>query len=508
MAGKEKDSNKPDQIGRDAVERVVSETGLTLSQADLDNIADEANASMKKLADDAVRKQNISAVSDSNTSVPKEAIQAIVDKYSFNINGYDVDDDKIEKMVLEIKAVYPTAEEDAIMEAILEKMGKSFGTQMAMMDAAETGKLPVQEEVDRLGKMFTKMILAEERGEEPDMSEFRIPVSQTVDTAVEKYAASERVTSSDNLHSRLYKVKQLFEPHPGGVNPDNLPYRFLARKATCKLNDHGISFSGIFTEQRDYRKRIDGPEVEKMVRRLDTEVRGLDPIARDEMIFNFVSQVLETDSINSLRGWSISQGHEFTMLSESSRKVLRDLVMFYFYTKAAAQMSAKGHLTVNQKFDKEVLDCLVAIQHEHTRRGFHPESMTAIRYVAPSEYKDILCLSKALYNALPDAFRDTVEAAMWLNAPKNPDIVSSNSNQDTIDASKYLRNAFIAVTQGRGSFENFATAVIKYYELLDEELNHKVEIASYMVGLYDALNLKISDVLRESEKRILEVPMF
>lgn len=441
--------------------------------------------------------------------VPRDEIRAIVDKYSFNMNSASFEDDKIEKVVTEVKTAYPDVDDDVVMEVILEKMGRGFGREMAVLQAAESDKLPTEEDVERWGKMFTKVILADERGEEPDLSEFKQPVATAVETAVERYAANLKTPATENLHRRLHEMAGLFSPHPTNTRPENRSYRFLARRVKSRVSEDNIYFTMLFPDALTYDKEIDPAAVEKQMRRIDTELRELDSVARSEFVFNFVDEILSTENEgNTLgyRGWSTSD--QFSMLSEESRRVVQQLVKFYFYTKHHFKMSQCGYAAVNREFNEATLQRLIELQDEKHERPYLIESNGGVRYIREPEYKLMLQLSKALYNALPDNFRDSVEAAMSVAKIPRPDITSATPNNAMITASKYLRTAFIAISQNRGSLENFFTAIYKFYALLDSELNQKVEIASHMVAVYDSLDLPIAAVLTESKKRVLEEPLF
>lgn len=381
----------------------------------------------------------------------------------------------------------------------------------ALLDAVNGGELPTAESIEMISKAFTKMILADERGEEPDFSEFTTPPVPNVDSAVENYAANEK-NPGDNLLKRLAAVKLLFKPHPSSFKKENLGYRFLARATPAKMKESNVSFAAFFTDYRDYKDNLHGESIEKLMRDVDAEMRGLDQIVRDEINYNFVDMILTPDNTSEIRGWAIATTPAFTALSEKARKAISNLMLFYFHAKVHHHMYRKGYKTVNRDFDQKEIKSVIAT---YSRGGEVPDRIDVSssffggnygsgRTISTREYKDLLILAKALYKALPDSFRDTVEAAMWLEAPRSPDPTSNFENPKLQDTSRYLRNAFIAISQGRGLFESFATALLNYYKLLDEDLNHKVSIANQMVGLYDSLDLDISDTLNGSLQRITE----
>lgn len=441
--------------------------------------------------------------------IPRDDIRAIVDKHSLNMSGMASNDDQIEKIVTEIKATYPDANDEVIMEVILEKMGRGFGREMAILEAADKDKLPTEEDVERWGKMFTKVIMADERGEEPDLSEFKQPVATAVESAVERYAAGLKTPDTENLHRRLHEIAGLFDPHPSHTRPENRSYRFLARRVKSRMAEENIYFTMLFPDALNYEKDIDPAEVEKQMRRLDTELRGMDAVSRSEFVYNFVEEILSTQDegkTTSYRGWT--PDHQFSMLTEDSRKIIRQLVMFYFYAKNHFKISQAGWCAVNREFNEDMLNRIIHLQEEQIDRPYLIEANGGVRYVREPEYKLLLQLPKALYNALPDNFRDSVEAAMIVAKIPRPDITSATINKDLESASKYLRSAFIAISQNRGSLETFFTALYKFYSLLHAELNQKVQIANYMVAAYDSLNLSIAEVLNESKKRVLEEPLF
>lgn len=495
------------------------ESTYILSQADVDKIAKDASDNARRRSEYQVggQDQNMpddlaarfdklekALTGDEQPRATREEVRAVIKKYAPNLIKTAENDD-MEDVVLKVLNDLPNTTPEVIEEILMEQIGQDFGKQMAMQESLDNGEIPTVQQIEKFGKMFTQMIMAEERGEDPDMSEFRTPPSSFVDQAVEEYAASEQTDQTDNLKRRLSNVRNLFKASPTPLL-SNKPYRFLARFARAVMAEPNIHVPTMFPDHRKYSGEIDGDAVQKIMRRLDTEVRNLDPVDREEFIYKFVDKVLGQESTNELRGWSWASGEMFRGLSEESSKALHDLVLFYFFAKAHYAASLSGWETVNRKFDGKTIDNLLEIGEEVVKRPFYPDSQAAIRYVAPEEYKDILCLTKALYHALPDRFCDTVHAAISLDPNLDPDIITDNHNGKLSEASKQLRNTFIAISQNRGSFETFFTELHRFYSILKKELNNKVEMAYNLVNLYDHLNISISPALKESRQRILEVP--
>jgi hypothetical protein len=512
--------------------------GIILTPQDIDDITKRVKENALDRADEAVRKQNIKLVSDPHSSeiakqvnerfdnleqrlgglerdlegsVPptRDEVRAVINKHAPNLSSKALGEMDTDELAVKIKKDLPNVSDDVIEEILMEKLGRDFGKEMALLEAVDKDKLPTEEDVARWGKMFTTVIMANERGEDPDLSEYKQPVATAVEAAVERYAASLKTPATDNLHKRLHEMAGLFTPDPGKTRPENRSYRFLTRRVKSRISEDNIWFTQLFPDALTYDKEIDAAAVEKQMRRIDTELRELDSVARGEFMFNFVDEILSTESEGDTAGYRGWRGDEqFSMLSEESRRVVRQVVLFYFYTRHHFKVSQAGWQAVNRQFNEEALEKLYQLQNEAIERPYYVEAVGAIRYVKEAEYKLLLQLPKALYNALPDSFRDSVEAAMSVAKIPRPDITSANPNTQLVTASKYLRNAFIAISQNRGSLETFFTALYKFYSLLDTELNQKVEIANYMVALYDSLYLSIGPVLNESRKRILEEPLF
>lgn len=490
-----------------------------LSQEDVDKIAKDANENArrraeyqaggqdKNLPDDlAARfdKLEQALTGEEPKRATREEVRAAIKKYAPNLIKAS-ENDEMEDVVLKVLNDLPNTTPEVIEEVLMEQIGEDFGKQMAMQQALDENEIPTVEQIEKFGKMFTKLIMAGESGEDPDMSEFRTPPSNFIDQAVEEYAAGEQLEPGDNLMRRLGKVRNLFNACKTGLM-SNMPYRFLARHARAVMSEPNIYVPTMFPDHRNYNGEIDTDAVQKLMRRVDTEIRNLDPVDRSEFSYKFVEKILGQESTSELRGWSWSSDEMFRGLTEESRKALHDLILLYFFAKAHYAASMSGWETVNRKFDSKTIDNLLEIGKEEVKRPFYPDSRQGIRYVAPDEYKDILCLTKALYRALPDRFSDTVHAAVSLNPDMDSDIITQNYNSALTEASKQLRSAFIAIAQNRGSFETFFTELYRFYSILKKELNSKVEMAYSLVNLYDHLNISITPALRESRQRILEVP--
>jgi hypothetical protein len=490
------------------------ESTYILSQADVDKIAGDVNESVRRRAEHRAGDQDQNLPDDlaarfdkleqaltgeERTWATHDEVRAVVKKHAPNLIRVS-ENDEVEEVVLKVLNDLPNTTPEVVEEVLLAQIGEDFGKQMALQEALDDNEIPTMQQIEKFGKMFTKMIQAEESGEDPDMSEFRTAPSSFVDQAVEDYAANEPADTGDNLLRRLSRVKKLFDLCPTALR-SNEPYRQLARPGRAVMAQPNIYTPSLFAEKRNYKGELDTDAIEKVMRRLDTEIRNLDPADREEFIFAFTDDILSTESALEKRNFYTNRGR-VSQLSEESSKALNDLVELYFFAKHHYVASQKALDEVQREFSGKSIDRLLEVADNRIKPNLRGQN----RMVYPEEYIDLLCLNKALYMALPDRFADTIHAAMQVDSTLDGDITSLQYNAALPEASKHLRNAFIALSQNRGSFETFFITLYRFYSILKKELNDKVETAFNMVNLYDHLNISIALALKESRARILEVP--
>lgn len=392
-------------------------------------------------------------------------------------------------------------------QTAVKKTITEVSTQLAMLEAMNEGGIPAQEEIDKLGKIFSKIVTAEALDQEPDFSDLQPPVAQIVSSAIEAYMDKEVVQVNDSLQKRLNYISTLFSRYGQKPKISNYGYRRLTRKHRASIQYSSTGLRHIFSDYRKYNDELDTLAIEKAMRRLDSEIRILSIPEREEFCFVFIEKIIDTFGKDRFeKTWLSSYSQTFNVLSEDSRQILSDLISLYFYLKEHYTISVKGRQYVidqlrNYSAEDGVED-LIKLQQNTPEREID-RSESKVRPILVKEYNNIVFITESLLRALPNTFSDSVQAT--LNLEIKPKFSLNNIvGQDLMaEASKTLRQNFIAIVQNRGSFEVFTSSLISLYNLLMQELEEKINIANKLVMLYDNLELDIATVLKESKERIL-----
>ncbi|BAW19162.1 hypothetical protein [Ralstonia phage RP31] len=383
---------------------------------------------------------------------------------------------------------------DKFTTADLVSMGK-------VLEGDEENLTP--EDIEKFSKAIGKMWVAEMRGEDIEASidpdEFVPAVTDSVAEAIKNYSETENVDLTMNLNAEKNKIVMLF--HPKKPLEANNAYRALVREGHYRF----VGNENVFSKHRGYHGVIDKDTIERLLRRVDVEVRNMETLAREELLFNFVNAVLGSDLATNY-GVFVSTD-QFSQVSPESQDLLRDLVLMYMDARDHARVSLKGYDKVNKDFDTKSVYELTEIPL--SKFGDYPvrvEYAQVARTIRPKNYYLILQLIRALNAALPAKVQGSVETVLLAEHNVTLNVTAINSR--LLNPSKYLRKAFIAISRGHGTFEAFFTALFDFQTMLDNDLNNKVKTARFMVSVYDSLGLDIAAVLKSSMKRILEEPPF
>lgn len=380
--------------------------------------------------------------------------------------------------------------QDAFTEIDLEELSK------AIVDS----EITTVEEANTMGKMVSKLLVAERTGQDPDFSDFQVaPIPEVVE-AIDKQLAHD--TPDDTLHARLSKIGRLFAPNAANVIPENFGYIHLTTPmADVAIYASGISTKDIFKKHQTHRNQIDTDSVEKAVRRLDAEIRNLDPLAREELNFVVMEKIIQTSAQGESRGYFFQHNINFDMLSDASKQTLSDLITFYNYVRTFNTLLTRTKEEVRRNVRS---DGGVMLKSLLNRKSSNPTIPFHHQYgISGDDYKCVLILKTALTAALPNTFADSVKAALQVTKKLQYDLDLEFYNGDTLEASKQLRHAFIALVQNRGSYENFFSTTFKLHTLLQRELEERMLVVHALVYLYNSLGLNIVDVIEKSKERIL-----
>lgn len=376
---------------------------------------------------------------------------------------------------------------------VLIKLAESRGETLSEED------LQAFKDLGDMGAVFQEMMLAEITGEEPDFSNFGTPPAPIVTNAVDLCGKQSDIDFSKNVWAEMEKVKKLFTP--AIVREDNSAYRALVRKGRHTVVKY---LHQVFDELRDSAGVLDAAIGERAFRRLDTEINKLDDIAREDLLFNFSNEILSTSFAQPVNYWVNTEN--FDLLTNTNKTLLRDLLLFYNLAKEHTDASGRGHYLLNNEFGAAALNDIISLQEKPPERAYDYETRLGVsKNIQPEKYYQVLFLTRALFDALPTKVASVVESSLEKSFS---DIRSTTSNNSLSNKSRYLRSAFIAIAQGRGSFEHFFIALYQYKLTLSTELYNKLEVARCLVGLYDSLDLNIGATLEASKKRILESKPF
>jgi hypothetical protein len=361
----------------------------------------------------------------------------------------------------------------------------------------EDDDTPSEDDIQKLAGAFSKMIAAEMRGEDAeledllDADDFAPNVTDSVKQALGRYQDAENVDLSGKQEAHPSKLSRLF--HPGKPLDANKPYRDLVREGHYNF----VGEAELFEKFRGYHGALDVDKLESEFRRVDAAVRGLDQVTREELLFNFVNLIMGTE-FGTYRSMIITD--DIVGLTNEAKNLLRELALYYTVTREQSQTHNQAYDKVVREFDAMALARLVEVPH---RKGEYPtrvEYAHVARTIRPEHYYLSLWLLRALAASLPSKTLKVVEQAL---EAEGLDLHLTTINTRLIQPSKYLRNAFIALSRGHGSFEAFFTALHTFQNLLAKELNQRMRVARLLVGLYDSLGLEISKVITASTKRLL-----
>lgn len=348
----------------------------------------------------------------------------------------------------------------------------------------------------KIGESFSRII-----DDDVDEDDFGPRVDPYVETALQRFTERNELDLADNPRTHVQRFAAALKPRPSQGLAANEPYRQLVREGHYRFSGNPVPFE----EYRSYEGKIDAGTVEKLFRRVDAEVRNLDIILREELIHNFVNVIL---------GFNFGVYHHsvsadfFQEVSPSSQALLRDLTTMYLQVSEHAEAIFKGVEKLRQEFNQKSIDQLIEVYNGVGSVDYpmRVEYSHITRVIRPAHYYMLLQLTVALTAALPLNVRESLEAVLESEYRINPVVAATRVT--LLERSKYLRNAFIAISQGHGSFEAFFVALNEYQGLLDKELNDRVAVARHLVNTYDVLGLGIAEVLRNSVKRILNEPPF
>lgn len=354
-----------------------------------------------------------------------------------------------------------------------------------------------QEQLDRVTKAFTAMLKAEAMGQEPNYDELSVPVAPEVKEAIA--ATSSRLGIDLTELVKRPMSFALFDQTAAGKS-SNEAYRRMVLNGPYRLvGDHTpFLFSG--SDAADLREPAQKDRLEAKFRRIDAELRQFDAISRDELVREFVNTIL-SHNFGSFSPWFTSD--DFKPLPDESRELLRQLAFFYSDTRDLSQALGVANKKASvRKLDVDEVEQLVNIPklYREARLAGLLQRMGA-RRIRPQALYDIILLAKALLGVFPHQMRMAIEAAAEQEGI-NSDLGAIGKDQ--VEGSKYLRNHFIAIAQGHGSFESFYTALYDYYHGMEQDMNQKIAFCAKLVQACDTLGLDIATALASSIARLTD----
>ncbi len=364
-----------------------------------------------------------------------------------------------------------------------------------------------------MGEAFSRMIEADMRGEDYDENmdlaldadQFRSDVLPEVSAAIARLKLQKGM--ADGFSVKMHPLGFLFLGDQFGGNQEvNESYRGLTRLARYKF--YNRARHSLMQAQEESAEPI---EIERRLRRVDSEMRQLDQTTREELLFNFTEGLLCYEHGHDAYHYGFST-ESFLPLKDESRQELVQLAMRYARLWHDAKVMIDTWERITQRFNESTLSHLEDIDADTVYRdtAYSPRStlVDRARLINADTYYLCVQLTKALSAALPTSFAKDVADVMSKEFHTDLEVSASDAKEYYSEPSRYLRQAFLALTQGNGTFENLATAILRFEDVVTRQLNARMSAARYMVNLYDALGLCIVDVLKGSHERILEEPPF
>lgn len=355
------------------------------------------------------------------------------------------------------------------------------------------------EDIKKLSEAFTRVFAAEIQKQEPanyiDPDEFQPEATDKVAEAIKKYSDAENVNLMVSQSAEQNKIAMLF--HPKKLVEANSAYRAMVKEGHYRF----VGNENVFDKHRVYKGKLARDSIESLLRRVDAEVRNMDPLSREELLFNFINAILSSDLATNHS--TIVSTDQFSLVSPDSQELLRDLVLLYMDVRDHVRATLKGYDKVNKDFTLKTLHELVELSAVKTEDyPVRVEYGHITRSIRPKDYYHVLQLIRALNAALPARAQNVVEDAV--HNSENVSLDTSALGSRFFNPSKYLRKALIAISRGYGSFETFFTELFDFQQALERDLNNNIAAARCLVAVYDSLGLDIATVLKTSSRRILD----
>lgn len=441
--------------------------------------------------------------------LPDEKIEKILDEIEKDETPSEYSSNEIAEFKAAMQKALEAADtrdKEQVIDDVVNEIKKSEGFSEILKTTNNSGESIAA----TYGRLLGEVIASERTGIEPDWDSLFPKAAPMIEEAVNAYLAKEKDVKIDNLGKVLQTVGLLFYPGHSAKLAANQKLRMLARRGNCSFADDNFNSSYFFDDLRLFHTGFDQEALLKKIRRVDAELRNISSTEKEEFSHNLAECILSLQNETyRVRGWFNLNDQDFHMLGEESRKTLRDLVLMYTLAVEHHNVYRNGYEYV-RTFDTNKVNSLIDFAKKPAKYPFEETpNFGTVRYVKKDEYLNILTFGKALYEALPNGFQDTITAAMWVNGDSvKVDISSSTVTPHIAKASQAMRNAFISLVQGRGSLESFFEHVIQYYGVLGAELNDRVKVLANLVGLYDSLGINIAEALEASCARLAFDPPF
>lgn len=279
-------------------------------------------------------------------------------------------------------------------------------------------------------------------------------------------------------------------------SPINAWYERLTRGWASRLEIGTANFD-YFLEQRygsGPAAPLDESRVEKLLRRLDSEVRAMIPADREEVMHDFL-ELAFLDPGDRGGDWRFAKAE--LNLSNVGRSTMQNLAQFYRAT-VAIQRYRNGRAT------RRLNDLSV---HHWRRLSVRSGSggLEMIAYCREGSIKEqaldfVEDLSHALLDALPYRFGSIVKEVLV----EQFNLQNTQYSHEINDNLRTVRSALISLARGSGSFESFFTLLRVLHKQLTDDITRAVAFAHYLIQFYNNLGLDIAEVLEHSAGRIGE----
>lgn len=387
------------------------------------------------------------------------------------------------------KAVQDTVNEldlDAMLETVVKKLAEARNSSLNK-EAIETAKKELKEGVDRDTLIKFAQLLQDD---EINLDLLVPKASSSIHLALTMYDDSNK---TDIFKTFLNYLPEYSVPSAKTQSKANNPYRIEIGHNRAYFQSGNLF--NVFIAHRFSEGDIDINSLRSKLRRLDLEVNLLDQLTKLGLIDNFSENILSNMfSVTSKVSYRPTP-NEFGIELESWI-LLSDLSLMYSAVKnnaALMEINSNVRLSEEKQFNSLFLEPQSTTRLSNFTYGV-PHNRRLL--INDNGYILLKQLLKAFHALLPTDLQDQLYDHKL--------VLGNKTANGYRELSGKLRNAFISIVQGAGSFLVFFELLYEFYQKQEQELNKNVIEYAAFVWLFDTIGLEIPKLLTESKDRIMD----